>query len=431
MFNLLRRRRRGTSARLVAIVLLLPIASAAQAAPGGIDRTFSGDGRVITSLSSLDHTSEVAFHRGRTVVVGQTLGPRGEDIAVLRYTAAGALDRTFSGDGVALVSNTSLDTAGAVIMQGDKILVGGGAHPATRGPFLLARLNPNGSPDRTFSGDGKATLAVGSAGEIRAIALQGDRIVVAGHRRERPLGDFQPGNASDVVVARFNSDGSLDTTFGTGGRTIVSQSDHEFVEGVAVMADGRIVVGGQAILGSGTDYVAMRFTADGQLDPTFSDDGIATIDAGPNDFAQALHVRADGRVIVAGMTSVTARRSHARIVQWTADGVADTTFGGTGVVTTPAVDQFSDLVEYPDGRILAVGRAKRSGQFDMAVARYRTDGALDPTFSGDGIAHVEFGQEDMAVAAAFAQPGRLVLAGEVIPRGAARGTKYALARIFI
>ncbi len=412
---------------VIAVAAVLGLtAVTAVAVTGDRDPAFSGDGRVISPVSGDDHAWDMVAHRGKLVVVGSSIGRvgGGTDAALLRYNANGALDRTFGGgDGVVTTHLRSFDRALAVAMQGDKILVAGATDNSSTGSLLLMRYRPNGALDKSFSGDGKVTLKVGSIGEATAVALQGDKILVAGWGKR--------GDIADVVLARYTIGGALDNTFGQGGTVVIDYGDNDHVEGLAVQGE-RIVVGGHTLLGGDLDFFAMRFDANGNRDTSFSGDGVATISTHQYDVARALAVQPDGGIIVGGFGHLgSTAKTESVLVRFATDGQPDPSFGGSGVVVTPSLSRTEDVLLHADGRIVTVGRAFRGGRLDMAVARYTVAGGLDPSLSGDGKAFVNFGREDSGVAGAILASGKLAIAGEVIPHDASFGSRFAAARILL
>ncbi len=197
--------------------------------------------------------------------------------------------------------------------------------------FSLARYNDDGSLDSSFDGDGKAAFSVGPDGEATAIARQSDgKLVVAG--------STWTGSAESFVVARFNANGSVDSGFGVGGkRTIAFGTTGDFAQGVAVAPDGKIVVAGISLLGTpsvqtGARMAAARLTTDGDLDDSFDGDGKALASVGTTfDKARGVVVQTDGKVVVAG-DSHNADDDHDDFAffRWKEDGSPDGTFGSSG-----------------------------------------------------------------------------------------------------
>jgi uncharacterized delta-60 repeat protein len=280
--------------------------------------------------------------------------------------------------------------------------------------FLLARLTPDGLLDPAFgtggsylpAGQGISSTGVyGGNDEAFAVApLPDGDILVAGR-----------GNENDFGIARYNPDGSLDTTFGGGdGITTTNFGGDDVAYALAVLPDGRFVLAGA---GNG-DVAVARYLGDGRLDTTFNRTGrILTDFGGPDDVARGLAVLPDGKVLVAGRGGAAGDMLAAR---YSADGSLDRTFGGgDGVITSSFGDGDGarDLVVPPDtgGRFVAAGRARAGGRLpDFALARFNADGTSDPTFSGDGVVTTDYfgGYPDGAAAVAADAQGRLVAGGE-------------------
>jgi uncharacterized delta-60 repeat protein len=331
----------------------------------------------------------------------------------------GDLDPSFSGDGRQTTDFGRNEFGAATVIQPDgKVVVAGVTDsPDTGLDIAVARYAPNGSLDPTFSGDGRVTFELPDASSSADdVALQGDKIVIVGSYRGP-----DNGNDGDFLAMRLNADGSPDTSFSGDGRTLVDFGNpNDFGRGIAVDAAGRLVLAGQTDNGRGgseavRDFAVARLTPAGNLDATFSGDGRQTVDfGGDRDAADAVAIQADGRIVAAGEVQAPSLDAEFALVRLTDAGELDPTFAGDGRQSTDlrGDDSASDLAIAGDGRIVAAGRADNSsGSADFAAARYRPDGTLDPTFSGDGKQTVDFGGFDGASGVALQGDGRAVLAG--------------------
>jgi uncharacterized delta-60 repeat protein len=397
-----------------------------------------------TDFSSSDRANAVAVQTDGKIVVagtvtlvgGDTNVPgggssfAGYDFAVFRYNADGSLDTSFGGDGKVSVSMGddfgSNESANAIAIQGDgKIIVGGNVIINNRGNFALVRLNTDGSIDSTFGFDGKVvTDAV--PGGIVDLALQTDgKILAVG-------GD-------GFALARYNNNGSLDSSFGTGG--IIQLGADLAANSVAVQANGSIIVAGKAVqcvdngdsepptcfdtllllrynengsqdttfntsspAGAATAVAAQadgkivtifnsfniaRFNQDGSLDTSFDGDGTATINVGSDGYINALVIRPDGKIVVAGSSGGAV--SDFALARLNANGSPDTSFDDDGRLTTDfdgSSEEVTAVAIQADGKIVAAGYTGQHGYgfhaFDFALSRYGADGSLDPAFDGDG-----------------------------------------------
>lgn len=285
------------------------------------------------------------------------------------FANPGDLDTTFGVTGGYRVPDflglQTYETVNDVIVQSDgKIIIAGSVTPTVNlTDFLVARYNADGTLDTTFSGDGIFTLDFGGADEVHAIALQSDGKIVA-------VGEW--GSSGSNLVFRLLSNGSLDTTFGGGtGRVQVVAGK---AISVAIQPDDKIVVGGYTSLNEAT---ICRLNTNSSLDTTFDTDGVATYPQAirANDIA----IQPNGRIVFTGSSG--GDTATARIL---ANGALDSSFNSGGVVITPiysANNEGDAVLIQADGKILVAG----GGDDDASLIRYNSNGSLDSTFDGDGI----------------------------------------------
>jgi len=270
-----------------------------------------------------------------------------------------------------------------------------------------------GDPDETFSSDGIATADFGADERAYAVVVQPDgRIVAAGARVED--------GAGDLALVRFDAGGALDPSFGAGGLVVTDLgADDEVVRGLALLPDGRLVAAGV----SGGDIVLVRYQADGTPDPSFGTGGVVTTDvAGGSDSAHALQRTAGGKLLVAG-SAFTGLFTDLALLRYEAGGARDTGFGSGGVATVAVGFDAAvarALAIQGDGRLLVAGSADFFTQGDeVALARFTAAGALDATFDGDGILTPSLTNgDDAAHAVALQADGRIVVAGHMASGGA-------------
>jgi uncharacterized delta-60 repeat protein len=258
-----------------------------------------------------------------------------------------------------------------------------------------------GDLDPSFDLDGKVKTSFAGGAAAWSVAIQPNGMIVAAG-----------GASGKFGLARYQTDGSLDTTFGGNGKitTDITAGD-DVARGVAVQADGKIVAVGGA---NSLRFAIARYNTDGTLDTTFGGDGtVLTNFSAKADIARGVAIQADGKIVAAGSASAGIGSAFA-LARYNTDGTLDPTFGGDGKVTT----QFQDTVGtaygvavQANGRIVAVGEGTAGGGF--AIARYREDGSLDPTFSGDGMKMTRFsGSFGGGARAVAVQPnGKIVAAG--------------------
>jgi uncharacterized delta-60 repeat protein len=371
-------------------------------ARGRLDPTFGSGGKVRTALGSNrdEAAAGVAVERGgRIVVAGRTRATSGVDaVGLARYTARGRLDGAF-GRGGKVVTTFGIRKrisgwAHAVAMQPDgKAVAVGGSGPLIDGPYrcTLVRYTSRGRLDATFGRHGVVTTHAGSDSDALAAAIQADgRIVAAGRG--------QAGEDTVFMLERYTPRGRLDPTFGSAGKAIARFGSYGYAQAVALQHDGKIVAAGSADV---DDFGLARYSARGTLDATFGKGGRVTTNLGnrngspSSDKALALAIQRDGRIVVAGATDLRGSCGEMRcytddfaLVRYLPDGSRDSSFGRDGLIVTP----FSGDVEVDAlaidtrGRIVAVGGG--SGYF--ALARYTPTGTLDPSFGNGGKVETTF-----------------------------------------
>jgi uncharacterized delta-60 repeat protein len=422
-------------------------AGSAWAAGGDLDPTFSGDGRVTTTFFTDGSTSATVYALatapdGKIVAAGSASSaqnPTGGatfEFALARYHPDGSLDSGFSGDGkVTTDIFGGHDSAYAVAVQPDGKVVAAGAANINAASFFnnvtLVRYTTNGGLDSTFGSGGKvSTDFFGGNSEATSMTLLADgRIVVAGFAHD--------GIANRFAVARYLSNGSLDASFGVGGKVTTSFFGFDDrAADVGVQADGKIVVVGHVYPGGANDQFAVaRYDINGNLDTSFGAGGKVTTDFfGANDLGQALVLQPDGKIVAGGTAAVPgAGIDHYALARYDANGNLDTSFGVGGKATiefSSAWARSLSAVGQPDGKIVTAswGVDSASGFDHFQLARFNTNGTLDASFSGDGKLTTTFlASQNQAYALAIQPDGRLLAAGTAADIGVPY-MSFALAR---
>ena len=390
-------------------VIMLFFISSILAQDGQIDFGFDSDGIVTTTVGSSSRGQSAAIQSdGKIVVAGYSSNGSNLDFAVVRYNSDGSLDTGFDTDGkVTTPVGSAYDNAYSVAIQSDgKIVVAGTSYNGSNNDFAVVRYNSDGTLDTGFDTDGKATTAFGSSNDIgQSVAIQSDgKIVVAGHSNN--------GSNEDFAVVRYNSDGSLDTGFGTGGKvTTAVGSSNDYGFSVAIQSNGKIVVAGYSSNGSNEDFAVIRYNSDGSLDSGFGTGGIVTTDFGSSyDYGFSVAMQSDGKIVVAG-------KSHDDfiVVRYNSDGTLDTGFDDDGLVTTSfsSNDIGYSVAIQADGKIVVAGYyVPGDFYYDIAVVRYNSDGSLDIKFNTDGKATTAIGSaDDVGYSVAIQSDGKIVVAG--------------------
>jgi uncharacterized delta-60 repeat protein len=332
--------------------------------------------------------------------------------------APGSLDPTFGSGGIAATVLGSDDYVRDIALQPDgKTVAAGTAWDGTRYRFALARYDVDGSLDPAFGTAGKVLTGIGSSSVAQAVALQPDgKIVAAGT------------GSGDFAVARYNADGSLDSSFSADGMATAAVGNEATAWDLAIQPDGRIVLAGQAKVSGAQRFALARFTGAGDLDTSFGTRGKTTTPLGTDGaVAMALVRQADGRLVAAGSASESGGARFA-LARYSAGGSLDTSFGSGGSVLTTVGGggQATGLIADPAGRLVAVGGAVDGFVYKAALTRYSADGALDSSFGTRGVAFAHAGQmATIASGVARQQDGRLVVVGESI---GASGSTFAVSR---
>jgi serralysin len=355
-----------------------------------------GFGIVTTDFGYSNEGYSVAVQADGKILVAGTAGTAYNgsvyfDFALARYNPDGSLDTTFDGDGKLTTDFGSSNDSG----QSVTVQADGKILVAGSGlsDFMLARYNPDGSLDTTFDGDGKVTTDFGSTVDSgRSVVVQADgKILVAGTSLN--------GSGSDFALARYNADGTLDNGFGTGGKVTTDFGGYDWGSRVVMQADGKILVAGEGKLA--------RYNSNGSLDSTFSGDGMLTTDDFLSGYGYSATVQADGKILVAG-TDIQHNSNDFGLARYNPDGTLDTTFGSGGKVSTnfgfftawgyddmESDDHVYSVTVQTDGKILVAGQSNYLSSDwntpDFALARYNPDGSLDTTFGSGGKVTTDIG----------------------------------------
>src|SRR5439155_1219565 len=290
--------------------------------------------------------------------------------AAAASAAPGSLDSTFGAGGKTTTSfGTGSADIYALVLQPDGKLVAAGSD-VSQSAFALVRYNANGSLDPTFGMSGTASTPIGiDTSGASALVLQSDgKLVAAGNA-------WKDSVDADFAVVRYNTNGSLDATFGAGGKVTTSiGSDEDDAYALALQPDGKLVAAGVTLNGFRWDFALVRYNANGSLDTTFGTGGTIITSIGTDGTgASALVLQPDGKLVAAGTTTNDGSAYDFTLVRYNANGSLDATFGTGGKVTTPigtGDNSVSALVLQPDGKLVAAGYATNGSNDDFALVRY-------------------------------------------------------------
>jgi uncharacterized delta-60 repeat protein len=413
------------SLSVIAVVLVGSPPKVVSAAGDHLDLSFGGNGKVATDfIGGDDFGTDIAIQsNGRIVVVGYGSGA----LLIARYHANGTLDTSFNGTGK-VIHSFLLGSLSAVAIQSDGKIVVGGTQHSPPSSFVLARFTVAGAADATFGNNGIVSTAFGGGcnecgGSISDLAIQADGKIIA-------VGLTINLSVADWGMIRYNTNGSLDTTFGTGGKvtTDFGGNTSEAARAVSILSNGKILVAGRGNP-AGEDFALAQYTTNGSLDITFGTGGKVITDfAGGNDGINDLRVQPDGKIVAAGFMTSGGSRNFA-LARYNANGTLDTTFDTDGrvetSVNTSGDDSANGLALQSDGKIVAVGD---NGNVDFSLARYNPNGSLDTNFGQSGILFTDLNNStDTANAVAMQADGKIVVAGTA--QNSSGGTKnFAVVR---
>jgi uncharacterized delta-60 repeat protein len=405
--------------------------------PGDLDPTFGIGGLVTTTFPgfpAVPAQSLAIQPDGHIVVAGFTSngGTPDSRFALARYNSDGSLDTSFGTAGLVDTAFPGVATASAygLALQADgSIVVVGSASSNLRNyQFAVARYNSDGSLDTSFGTGGLVTTVFPGFSNAYAysVAVQADGHIVV-------VGGASTAFTEGFALARYNSDGSLDSSFGTGGLVTTAFPDISFAYARTVTAqpDGSLVLAGAAQQVT-SRFALARYRSDGSLDTSFGTAGLVdTSFSGSDTYASSLAVRSDGRLVVTGSYGRSVGGEKFALAQYNRDGTLDSSFGSAGLVTTtyPGSDAFGATgALQPDGRLVVAGTTYTfsSTAYQFALARYNSDGSLDTSFGTAGLVTTSTGDPtESASAVAIQADGRIVVAGIT---GTSSNYGFALAR---
>jgi uncharacterized delta-60 repeat protein len=314
---------------------------------GSLDQTFNDNGRLGVAGGGGDSATALGLQPdGKILVAGYTFVDNTFNVVVYRLNPNGSFDSTFGQGGTRRIVSGAREVAHALALQSDgRILVVGFSAVGTSVASVVYRLNPNGSDDSTFNGNGRVSIAGDTANAVAA--MPDGRIVVAG------VGPGAMGR-SDAAIYRLSATGSLDPTFNGSGRLAIDGGGFEEADALAVEPDGRIVVAGATSVNAAA--VVYRINPNGSLDPGFDGDGALRLDDGKDAFADGIALQPDGKLFVAGSTTVN-DNADAVVHRINANGSLDAEFGRAGTV---GIDDGGNEYAYAlapqaDGKIVVAG----------------------------------------------------------------------------
>lgn len=400
------------------------------------DPAFGGDGLLDTNIGALE---SILVQADGKIIATDLVGSRG-DVALYRFNTDGSLDRSFDGDGV-VISKLGIFTSPGTLQKDGKIIVSA-KDPVIQGRSILLRFNTNGTIDKSFGGgDGVADSGLGY-GTLTAIIQQPNgKLLLAGYAASSRDAE------GDFSLARLNADGSRDTSFGAGtgvvrgiarmGPYFPTPSAASYIHvSLATLPQGDICMAAQVRYGfSDTQTILYRLTSDGEPS-LFVGGGDGTFYFNPSpgaDRIDEITVQPDGRVLAAGYYN-----GEPAIYRLRSNFLVDTTFGGgDGVATDKVADGvvWEGIALRPDGKIVAGGNGQNTGATNRALvlARYLPDGTLDTSFANNGSFYGDFGRDNITLDMAVGADGTVAIGNlnyDVPNPVTGNNSTYSIARFF-
>ncbi len=371
--------------QILCLVLGLCFSVYLQSQEGILDISFGNNGLIITDVNTSNDVAQDMLVQadGKIIVAGYTSDGIKDFFCLMRYNIDGSKDFDFGDNGIVVTEFASTSVGASMAIQTDgKILLGGHTWGGEANGFALARYHSNGSLDTDFGIMGKVTTLFPNFNAIgRSIAIQADGKIILGGRVYTLNND-----ADDFAIARYFSNGTLDSSFGENGMVTTSFGPFtmDWLNDLELQADGKIIAAGF----TGSSFAMARYLVDGSLDSLFGIDGllITNFEGTEHGVISSIKLLSQGNILAAGF--IRDSFSNFALMQYRSNGDVDESFGTNGILITTVSDQ-SDGINaikiQDDGKIIAGGTAYTDTHNQFKLARYHSDGSLDVSFGENGI----------------------------------------------
>lgn len=397
---------------------------------GILDPSFGSGGKTFTNFTGTDIPTSIAIQgNNKLIVAGYSTGLTGyNSFSLCRYNVNGNIDTGFGAAGKVITNIGVNDYANAVVLQSDGKIVVSGSSAKVDGnsTFGLARYNTNGSLDVSFGNGGKQTTSMGVFNSANAMVMQADgKIILAGVSEDSYRVQY-------FAIARYNSNGQLDNNFGTGGILTTAIQNNAHAYAVLVQDDGKIVAAGTSRNSNNNrSFALVRYNADGTLDANFGTDGKQTSAFGNNDEASGIVLQTDGKILVTGSSTNSSYVASFGLIRFNTNGRPDSSFGTAGKLITSfgGTDNANAITLQKDGKIVVAGTTQDAVyNTSFALARYNINGSLDAGFGNGGTAAYRLTPASGASASAVKWVGNhIYMAGTAIITG---NKTFAIAAAF-
>jgi uncharacterized delta-60 repeat protein len=353
---------------------------------GSLDSSFAADGNLLFYYPGNDigYLTPMVQNDGKIVVNGTTTEP-GIPNFLARFKQNGSPDLTYGNNGMAPTNGN------AAVMQTDQKVVEsnyGIVDSTGATAVVMSRYNSDGSPDLTYGTNGVVQDFPGALAGY-SLAIQPDNKVVVG---AYVINDF----GENLALIRYNTDGTPDATFGTGGATIPNFQYFNYPQSIAIGSDGKIIVSEVANNASGQSVIVLaRFTSNGSIDSSFAVDGQLTLSVGVFAIPGFVVLQADGKILLNYVVSYDYNTYYNFVSRYSPSGVADSLFGTNGTI---AVDGSNFVMVEPDQKILVSGNVNDArNNSDVTISRYNINGTPDSSFGANGTTITKFAQGETVV----------------------------------
>lgn len=339
-------------------------------------------------------------------------------LCAVSFAQPGERDVSFGTNGIATADiGASSDRCSRLFTTADNKVIAIGTRRLSfinggyRNVILVARCLADGAPDPGFGTDGTALVAFGSGNNIEgsAVVQPDGKVIVTGAY-------YFKTNGYDVVVARLNTDGTPDALFGNKGIVRITMSAlYDIPTSIQLQPDGKIVIGAYSQIGSVYQFAVARYNSDGSPDNSFGSSGIVKTVVGNGDIPLSIHIQSDGNILAVG-TSDDATNGRIALVRYKSNGRLDSTFGNNGKSIVPLdmnIGYCSLTGVLPDGTVLVTGWSLLNSVYEGFIRRIHPDGTLDTTFGTDGRVALEaFGSVIYARSALVTADGKILVTSD-------------------
>ena len=379
---------------------------------GTLDPTFGNNGIITYDGTKGDDRgySIITDPNGKIIVTGSYYNGNDTDIIVIRLNNDGSLDTTFNNNGIKIYDAGGNEVGRAITLDSHgRILITGTSRTGTNYNVITIRLNANGSFDNTFGVNGVVTFDNKGNDDhgYSIITDSKDRVLIAGKTVSV--------NDTDVLVLRYNENGSLDTTFdGDGIATYDSTLDTAVGESMTIDSQGRILITGNTADTNVSNLIILRYNENGSLDNTFGSGGVVTYDNGDNEYGFSITTDSQGRILVTGDSESTT--ADLIVLRYKEDGTLDNSFGNGGLVTYnggTVTAGFCIKTDSQDWAIVAGVVSSDGNIFNIIIVKFESDGNIDTNFGLSGVAtyYIENNYHDKEYSISIDSLGKILFAG--------------------